>query len=200
MLIVAKYKDYYDYLSGIWGADPKIVLKRDSEFVVQEPEEGDVFTFIIGGNMIQYFFKDGKAHFGKDVEKYDEKYYYNSENFYQVATDFGKNRRAINPVAKEVLSGYDFLNKKYNAPILFNHSTRRVNIEHDTYHTYPLLSSTDIAKFIPPEDMYKMISDYISKEITERENLISSEPDNNNKIISKGFDLKKSFRPKIKKK
>ena len=32
MKIIAKVKDYYDYLKGIYGEDPKLVLNRIKEF------------------------------------------------------------------------------------------------------------------------------------------------------------------------
>ena len=59
MKIISKYKDYYDYLSGVWGEDPKLVLVRKGEFVVQStnPSGCDMYvlTFIIGGIMIQIY-------------------------------------------------------------------------------------------------------------------------------------------------
>lgn len=32
MKIVSKFKDYYDYLSGVWGEDPLLTYVRKSEY------------------------------------------------------------------------------------------------------------------------------------------------------------------------
>ena len=42
MKIIGKYKDYYDYLQGVWGQDPKAVYVRDSVKLFTE-EDRPVF-------------------------------------------------------------------------------------------------------------------------------------------------------------
>ena len=71
MLIISKYKDYYDYLQGIWGVDEKRVLDRTKfETTPEEFKLGDKVTFIICGQVFQGVYNDKEWLYGDQLLPY----------------------------------------------------------------------------------------------------------------------------------
>jgi hypothetical protein len=82
------------------------------------------------------------------------------------------------------------LNKKQNCPII-------LQSHYNFYYKFPPLYKFKLHQILSAKEIYQMLVDWLSTIKNENEN----KPDNrtnNEKIISKGFDIKKSFRPKIK--
>ncbi|MFW6243154.1 MAG: hypothetical protein ACOC2W_03250 [bacterium] len=191
MKIISKYKDYYDYLSGIYGEDPKIVLDRRNHY---NPIFYDHMTTIlklyICGWIIEGLFEKGKFYYGESLkekgvkEKY--RYFFNEGKRVSIKID-----TSIISVQYEPYLDKEKLNIKENCPILIK--------EYGGLKKFPKLSELDIQQLYSPEEMYKMISNWLSDRITEKE-LTSDDVPDKQKIVNKGFDIKKSFRPKMKKK
>jgi hypothetical protein len=83
-------------------------------------------------------------------------------------------------------------NLKQGCPILMVN-----NYSRDGFHKFPVLSKMNVGSIFSPEVIYQMLVDWYS----ERNNEAEKRPDNQTdvqKLVSKGFDKKESFRPKIK--
>ena len=74
----------------------------------------------------------------------------------------------------------------------------RKNDQTDEYlYKNCILKDLNLNSFVSPEEVYKMISDWISYQRTIAENHVDTMT-NVQKIESKGFDKKTSFRPNMK--
>ena len=191
MKIISKYKDYYDYLSGIYGEDPKIVLdRRDYYTPIFYDHQTTTLKLYICGWVIEGLYEKGTFYYGDRLKEkgIKEKYrYFFSERknvYVYVKTDSGNVALNYEPYLDK-----NKLNIKENCPILIK--------EYSKLKKYPKLSELDIQQLYSPEEMYKMISDWLSDRITEKE-LTSDDIPNEQKIQNKGFDIKRSFRPKMK--
>lgn len=117
MKVISRYKDYYDYLQGVYGVDEKLVLDRDNSPKVFDPNEYKDYRpywkessnykkvhLYICGYVIEGIIYDNKIYFGKDVEKLSDinknitvklsKNTRNDHEYYNVHTDIytGKTR------------------------------------------------------------------------------------------------------------
>lgn len=97
-------------------------------------------------------------------------------------------------------SGYKTdLNEKYRSPVVCESKKWNCNKrEFEDGFYIPNLEKWGFAKIIPAEEMYMNIYDYLGWLIDNPE-----KPNNQTdkeKVASHGFDVKTSFRPKIKKK
>lgn len=218
MKIISKYKDYYDYISGIYGEDPLIVLDRSDfsfpDFFGNYRDHIDSGTIkvYIGGYLIEGFYYDKKIYYGDDLLNFgkpmggDSKRYSWVRNFQleHLHTEYNTNeiseKDIINihkeffnwkyrptTVLKKMIIDNNNVNEKENCPI--------VVIRNNTTYKNCILKDLYLNNFIPPEEIYKMISDWISLQITKKENKIDTRTDLQ-KIIGKGFDKITSFRGK----
>ena len=67
----------------------------------------------------------------------------------------------------------------------------------EQFHKFPVLSKMNVGSILTPEVIYQMLVDWLS----ERNNEAEKRPENQTdlqKLVSKGFDKKESFRPNIK--
>lgn len=206
MKIISKYKDYYDYLSGIWGEDPKLVLDRrdfeQPEFFAHHPQ---IVVIYICGKIIEGFWDGESFYFGESLSKFGEiklprkEWYFSPRHeqrvryvSFEFTPDVPLARTERYNVNVEPADDFRGINLKQNCPILM------VNrYGSDKYHRFPILSKMNVGSILKPEVIYQMLVDWYS----ERNNELEKRPDNQTdiqKLISKGFDKKESFRPKIK--
>ena len=139
MKIISPYKDYYDYLSGIYGVDPKIVLDRRDHDEIST--EGTV-SLVICGKSYDGLFKNGKYHWGSDLEMFNE--------FDRAFPNKNKNKNPYDAIFireyweflfKTPQKDYLDINNKLNCPIVL---VQRSNKSSDTtYHKYPILQKLD---------------------------------------------------------
>lgn len=195
MKIISKYKDYYDYLVGIYGEDPKLVLDRRNGSVV-EPNY-DVFHLYIGNKKIEGVFKDGVYYYGEDLEKIassrsDRPYYGRRKDYKDCIKYISEDMR--NQIVYEVNKYIVDTNKntELNCPIVF------VNVlpsgEKEPI-LYPKLEDLKLASFLPPKEIWIILSAFLASMVIEPTVPIGGD---DIRIQSHGFDLKTSFRPKIK--
>ena len=189
MKIIDNKKDYYDYLSGIWGIDDKVVFDRRGSRVCEDavedmkmsPDEWGGFEVVdcyvkIGG-WVYGFGKDagsGRMMLMKKIVGGRWRERIDTGN----PVEYGKF-----PMRKELP---DDIVSMYYRIFKTNGFHRSVTISN------PLLGQFDfIKKYIPPEEAWQKIYDCISK-MNDKE-IIDSRSDIEH-LESAGFDRKTSFR------
>jgi hypothetical protein len=192
MKIISKFKDYYDFLQGVYGVDEKLVLDRTN---FHSPHLSHIRTKIeihVGEWLVEGLCENGVIYYGSDLDKFSCEFkppYYLSEigftkeEYYQIPN--GRYSRMY------VLKQPKFLGDKSptwkeDCPILYN------NIKH------PILSDLDLIKVFSPEQVWLILSEWLGKRITRNEPIVPTGSDNI-RIEQAGFDVKDSFRPKRKK-
>jgi len=215
MLIISKFKDYYDFLVGIYGVDKNIVFKRgilkETEFKSKsriyvprmcENKNGDfiTFSFLSICGKIYLILEDEKNGYHllnkEDLKK--EEIFQRLDHHY-----FSYFKRKRNKKTYEKILGNNIgvfikslidIHKQTETPIFRIASTSfdemRLNEES------PNLSKIKgIAKLIPADELFKELHYFIG-------NILRNNPDpgcmsnisNRDKIIKGGFDPVTSFR------
>jgi hypothetical protein len=201
MKIISKYKDYYDYLVGKWGEDPLIVLDRrdyrnPSPYYFSDFEK---ITLYICDRKVEGLYKSGKFYYGKNVEPFDIKHKKGIKltKWYRYIYD-DKERYTINGGGNIAFTINKFpeksnLNTKLGIPILMidKHALRKSESDISNFYTYPILKDLGLQTLFSPEEMWLMLSEFLAP----KDNTIDKRT-NSEKILSKGFDLKTSFRGK----
>ncbi len=174
MRILSKYKDYYDYLTGIYGVDEKIFLDRR----VCDGED-------TGTGSIELYICDYTIHgYVKD-----DKIYW-MENMKEIARDYDS-------ATDEYIidDGLRFPRTRRRKKMF---KDKPVNTHHDCailmngYHTnmrFPRLDVLGINKLISAKDMYLMLTAWLAPK-----DVVVNRQTDKEKILSNGFDLKTSFR------
>ena len=200
---MTKYKDYYDYLTGIYGIDNNLVLDR-RVFKNYELYEDEKLVFVICGKRYEGFYvkKLNKVLYGEELlqigQKRNHRHSFGWGEYADVPNvsikteeigHFGVHRRFLSDyvnVALEPFEDKKKLNELENCPILYVYSSM------ENYH-FPQLNKYNFGSFIPAEDMYKILTEYLSNERTKLETHVDTRNDVQ-KLLSKGFDKKTSFR------
>ena len=194
MKIIDNKKDYYDYLSGIWGIDDKVVFDRRGSKMVEDDVKNIKNSheawgwFFVGecyvkiGDWVYGFERDGE---NGEMVKMDK-----------IISGWWKDRVEMdNPVEIEKFH----LKKDMPDSVvgLYYRIYRGDGKYRNGYHrsvkiSNPILGQFDfIKKYIPAEEVWQKLYDYISKrnekEIVDHRNDVE-------KLESAGFDKKTSFR------
>jgi len=195
MKIIDKRRDYYDYLSGIYGINEKLVLDRRE---YDNQISSDIIKFYIAGYIVEGLLLNDKFYYGDDLNQFKIKkksfwlhlskhWKRDYDNSIEIEYNDGSYKKQ-NWVYIKPIKDDDAINNRFDCPILMQCS--------DQVYKYPLLKNFNLATFIPPETIYKWIEEWLSRRISLLE--VTSELPNDLKIESKGFDKKTSFRTKIK--
>lgn len=196
MLILSKYKDYYDYLMGIYGIDRNLVLDRRN-FTNYVPYDNTKIKLIICGWVYEgYYDKEtNKVYYGNDLLKFGEIWQpFFGEHSKVKSVYIKSNRRFISDESYVALEPYPDsknLNENEGCPILVQGNYR-------DFYRYPQLSLLNFGSCVDAETLFKALVEYLSQQKTKAE----QHPDDRSdveKLLSKGFDKKESFRPNIKK-
>lgn len=186
MKIIDKNKDYYDYVSGIYGIDPLVTYdRRGSKILYVDKKLDTSYCMFNINNAIRY---DNIV-----VEIGNRQYFYRvvGDNDY-AEYEFhkfveGNERLSDAPVnfARCSIVGTYFKEKgKFSWDY-------RYEPEDYTIVKNPILKNTFIPSEIEPEEVWQLISDYISK--LKDKDIVDNRTDAE-KIESAGFDEKISFR------
>lgn len=204
MKILSKYKDYYDYLTGIYGVDPKLVLDRRKGARIDKFRSPGGFSIAICGNLVQGFYDGEKCYCGDSLLKVGEEV---EVKEYFRGIGFQKEKKVKIKYTTYSLVGHipeehevtlyrepqeTDLNEQHDCPILLVTSTWR-----NDYEPFPRLEDYGIGAVYSPNEMFTMLSSWLSQKITEAENIVDTRSDEM-KLESKGFNKKCSFRPKMK--
>lgn len=190
MKIISKYKDYYDYVVYKYGIDPlKVYIRKPAFYYENSKIEWRFGNF----DFDPYLKRFGDyAPIKRKIETKDgvKEIKYNKSFqlaicgriyylFYLYGKLVGWSTKTNNSSQDEKTD----LNEKHNSPIIILGSFGRI-IAKDI-----ILKQLNFGSIIGPEEMFLLVQDFVSKkelpEITQSDK---------SKIISKGFDIKKSFR------
>lgn len=197
MKIISKFKDYYDYLQGIWGVDELRVLDR-TEFTPRTINDvpfkkGELITLYVCDLKVQGIYDGTKFLYGEDLKPFEveetNKYRwwdkdYNERDYITIKLD---EELPTVSVLKKPTKVKDSPNRKLNCPIL---KPRIQDVyQAQDYLKHPVLKDYNFGSAIPPEDIWLLLSDWLGQE-----KVIPNKQTDKEKILSAGFDLKSSFR------
>ncbi|ULJ69459.1 hypothetical protein MIS45_00880 [Wielerella bovis] len=217
MKIISKFKDYYDYLVGIYSEDPLLVFDRRSQngTVIHKfsalPEEwqaeyGDCvgLAHLFVGNWHTWLFYTGQeVYTTSDIEtvyshvrhnkkyapivrfKNGKEYAIPSESRWHIPHDYF--------LATVTRSHYEMAAYRH-VPLVLIIKKHYWN-ESDSYYANPQLVSLGI--YVDENVVWQEISAYLGQLRSEQET--SPPVPDKNKIENKGFDVKHSFCPEMKK-
>lgn len=188
MIILSRRKDYYDYLVGVYGRDEKKVYDRLNDITSDELPYEDIEVFrelnIYDLLICNRIYR---------VEQVQEGVW-ELHKFHTVNTNYRGERRHYRETQVSDLK--DFV---YYIP---NHHVLSIGIPISIRRTYcrvdnlkgisPILGTFGIASVLSAVELYSEIDMYIPSVMPDKESRI--EQSNENKILSKGFDSKVSFR------
>ena len=216
MKIISKFKDFYDYKVAKYGIDEKLIYIRKTyceyfqvlignikniniDYRISEDnfnknlkddtkaiDERNIHKILfIGEKLVHLFFtenKDGKKFniYSRFREDWEYLLSYNRKKLINLNID--KDDIILN----EPLILIELIGKSKNNRYLYTYKF--------TYNPY--LSKLGI--YIDEDFIWQSLVEFLSNKRSEKE--ITPEVSNENKILSKGFDLKTSFRPNMKKK
>lgn len=203
MKIISKFKDYYDYLNGIYGIDEKIIYQRTCKTIERKNntfkmvKEGQVYS----PNFIKYDIKDRAITFILYIcrEKYNG-IYLNGSYFFQPLepAEYEYIKQHANNFNHLRISRKDAPHFSYSHERLFKTDANYNNIFdcpvilHDLLDSFVLnvkLSDFGIPAIIPANEIYQKIYDFLIREPD-----IEDVRSDMEKLEGHGFDKKKSFR------
>lgn len=194
MLIISKYKDYYDYLAGVYGEDSKLILDRREGNAKPIIREG-VITLFICDKVIQGYFKNNRFYWGKsqldiiskDVSKQPYWMKKNGATHKILRTTEGSTRVYEDYLNCNLIEDLRKTNTKNNCPILLS------IMNGGDITNYPSLIALNFAPIITAHNIWDMLSSWLGYQITLNEPDVPI-GDDKVRIQSHGFDLKQSFR------
>ena len=206
MKIISNFKDYYDWCVSIYGIDGLYVYERKSQ---SEARHSNYWTHAPGGTKLETHvkkYRDSDIIF-TPLPK-EEQFEYNRvhqflicDKLYTVYYFDG------NVVYHDVKDLPHKPNAEENCPVIlwgmhtdtFYRSYSRRSLKEYVYSNSinaiknPKLSDHGFGSVVPAEEMFIMIYNWLS-----RNKDIPNKQSNKEKIESHGFDVKRSFRPKMK--
>jgi hypothetical protein len=216
MKIISKFKDYYDFLQGVWGIDELRVLDRtDFTALMMFPERGVKIKIYVGnfyveglstGKEILYGdqllpFSKTEEEFRKEKRKWSrwrswwDREKLPDELYNRVYLD-GFDKGYTAQILKEPLELKDPVTRKINCPILIEPngvtpllSGAKVEYRGMTLYKNPILKEFNFGSAMYPEKIWLLLSDWLGYQPEIQNNQTDKE-----KIISAGFDTKTSFR------
>ena len=207
-------KDYYDYIVGIYGIDEDITYDRKGSYVIRKDDYTMARTYFLKMPILEdkpktllrrYEVIDGKGSFISNMV--GQKYYFvleagHIQYLFCVERYLENNKICIEPslvskkhIEKKISSfplsiiPVDYRGWWNESPSIHRYETQK-EIPN------PILENTWIPSFIEAEEMYNNIYDYL---ISIREPKIEDNRSDIQKLESKGFDKKSSFRNPINK-
>ena len=192
MKIVGKrmYKDYYDYLQGIYGIDSTVVFDRTSKQNFFQPKDVlaistpipvviaicDIIYIVYVYNGVAYPGEEIKSILKEGRKYFYGQYYYFNDKIFSISLLEKTHKKPTNINTKSgkpalILKGFGY--------------TSEENIKTDNFR----MSDFGIQKMVSAHDMYVMINNFLSKEKEITDNRTNKE-----KILTNGFNYKTSFR------
>ena len=218
MLLLSNFQDYYDYMIGITGVDPKIVfirkklketkLKETLDFNLSHSYRNTKNTYyvlsicgkryFIKSKKDTYDFKWSDFHLITKKDLADDNIFIDIRQFIDQKYIFRRSKRSKKYDLFDELHGISDdglinISKKINMPIFVVTSTNRNNSIQLHENSPKLKDIKGISNLLEPKELFNNISFFIANVLN------NSNPDiiqisNKDKIIKAGFDLKTSFR------
>lgn len=197
MRIISKFKDYYDYLRGIYGEDEKLTLDR-TEFTqnILHSSPNGVLDFFVCDMNYQALLKDGKIYWGEDIAQFSKEpkywFYYRhalgkKEDYYHV--DIQKSKFNSETLVISKLPQPTQWNEKLACPILIRDLKYDRDVQECELNVFPILKEYDFHKVMDPTAIWIALSTWLAKP----KEILDTQTDKE-KVISAGFDIKTSFR------
>ncbi len=184
MKIISKYKDYYDYLVGTYGEDPKLILDRREGFILSKYSTECKYQLYICGKIIDIYYKDCNYYYGVEIKEFDNFEY---SKWYKKRDDIVMiNRMKFNIFPYD---DPDDINNKENCPIILKSG--------NMYTKFPRLIDMEFPRYMEADIIYQKLIDWYSNQI-DKKLIIEDNLTDVDKLLNKGFDKIYSFRPKIK--
>jgi hypothetical protein len=206
MKIIDKNKDYYDYLSGIYGTDERIAFDKRGSLILKE----DGIQKYITDNELRYrdalILECGFVHYLFKIDDTDNKSGYNFHLFHKFIDEVHFSDK---PLCIYFIREYDIISSYYYTggwkQVHKLDMDRYSNIKltesmirghHKPYSMeLPILRNTFVPSIIRPEEIWQNLYNYLCK---IREPKIVDTRDDIAKAIDHGFDKKTSFRHPVK--
>lgn len=190
MKIISKFKDYYDYLTGIYGIDPKLILDRRDMLLNTDLTKNSKYLLKIGTHVIDIFVDE----FGNIIYGEDLKSICNNDNWH-------KNYITIKSYNRHHYIYFDYFKL---TELELSNDKQAVSLYHFRYFDtrrellkgYPNLLKLGLNKICSAKNAWIYISNFLSKELTKSEKQVPI-GDDNLRLLSHGYDLKTSFRGKV---
>ena len=219
MLILGKFKDYYDYLCGIYGIDKDIVYDRTNAYVLgksdnlndsiyfsreklsfDKPKKNarawivndkgkSVFKNVLIGTIYHFVIEVGNTQYLFEVERYLDDI---NDDKVHIDVKFLMSFDISEKKSKEPLSLIPCIYYRYR----FGSDVKKISsydIKNEIKN--PILKDTYITSYIDPTEIYDKIYNYL---ISIREKPIIDKRNDVQKLEGYGFDKKTSFRHPIK--
>lgn len=205
MVIISKFKDFYDFLQGKYGIDPKAVLNRTD--YTPSPEfwdEGASVTFYICDYQVMGYYRENRWNYGDAILKYEEKAKFSSW-LHNIPDSSGSRmvkvkgmkdqngKAALIDVSIDIVKRSNFTPcSELNIPILkIGHTgyTPKLTYKNVNFCPHPKLKDYNFGSAVTPESMYLLLTDFLLREVEVPNNQTNKE-----KILAHGFDFKHSFR------
>lgn len=188
MILLRKRTDYYDYLIGVYGRDEKKVYDRKLDLTSDEIYFEDINRW--RNTNIFDLYVCNRIYRVEQVKKG----VWELHKFHKNNTDYLGRRRHYR---ESQVSGLDDF--EYYIPRPPEALTDLPIAISGTYHNdnrlkgvTPILASFGIPSVLSAEELYSEVDMYLGFLMSEKEK--SSKQDDKNKLLSKGFDDKISFR------
>ena len=188
MILLRKRTDYYDYLIGVYGRDEKKVYDRKLDLTSDEIYFEDISRW--RNTNIFDLYVCNRIYRVEQVKKG----VWELHKFHKNNTDYLGRRRHYR---ESQVSGLDDF--EYYIPRPPEALTDLPIAISGTYHNdnrlkgvTPILASFGIPSVLSAEELYSEVDMYLGFLMSEKEK--SSKQDDKNKLLSKGFDDKISFR------
>ena len=211
LLTNSKYKDYYDFYTGIFGIDNnkiynrRDVVKLDDEIHKHtwEHDECKIIFAICNTQYTMYYFDGNLYHTPDELQELDIKLKEKSTSRYgglrMGFSTYGLKRNTdIYTKKYNMENGVPIgINIKKREPVLFSYMSNRY-VSRNSKHNWkvPLLESFEFYKILDPKELYIQISTFLGW-LVDNPPLPDTQT-NIGKIESHGFDKKRSFRPNMK--
>lgn len=214
MKIISKYKDYYDWVVGLYGEDPMMVYPRQFEYTDRPSDLAsdkiieEHRIHIAGESFLIYQLGKDFYHTSEELMELwriiEEKNLQHPRSFYLGGwywRDEGRSLKYFQKFFDENNGKPTTINEKLRVPVLKEKTswssggvigTTKLKGGGEQKWTSILLEDYGFAKWYDPKDMFQKIYAFISYLKDHPE--IPNKQTNDEKIMSHGFDLKKSFR------
>lgn len=219
MRIISKWKDYYDHVGHVYGGqqdnhtiyERKVIGEQREGYVldvdVELPNTGESVRGVprlnsLSNTSFRWLFVAGKS-------------------YLCVLEGYGKPITIINqkdhaPIIDEICSGYSFMqmrkkdvgdfvgvediwgvriSKQLNVPVFFYYAKYSNSEDVACFKVsgeVPVLADVGFAKILPATTCYQIIAHYVANTLSKQD--VPSNMTDVEKIVSHGFDKKKSFR------
>jgi len=203
MKIISKFKDYYDYYVGIYGEDPLLVFDRRGDLPIfnpsiKEEEVGRTVFYITDEKIPIYWYKGCPYYTWEDVQKLDAllKKDKNEGLIYSAGSLSTIRKKYYWRLTKkdylETLKAEKPFNTLLREPILCKDNLYNGKTMQSELNKNVKLADWGFPNIIPANEMWQRISAFLGY-LKDHQPIPNKQTDKE-KILSHGFDYKKSFR------